>query len=108
MSTGAIRLRQAASSTAVRARWRGSRTRARIRTAEIAASWTTLASHGDVASNGWKSGKKPVKNQDLWVALLAAIDPHTVKWKRVKGHSTVALNNRCDVVATHERDIHAG
>jgi ribonuclease HI len=58
--------------------------------------------------NGWKSGKKPVKNQDLWVALLDAIKPHTVTWKRVKGHSTVVLNNRCDVLATHERDIHAG
>lgn len=59
-------------------------------------------------NNGWKSGKKPVKNQDLWVALLAAIEPHTVTWMRVKGHSTVALNNRCDVLAVHERDIHAG
>ena len=58
--------------------------------------------------NGWMSGKKPVKNQDLWVALLDAIKPHKVTWKRVKGHSTVALNNRCDLLATHERDIHAG
>ena len=63
---------------------------------------------GKWQSNGWKSGKKPVKNQDLWVALLDAIEPYTVTWKRVKGHSTVALNNRCDVLATHERDIHAG
>lgn len=63
---------------------------------------------GKWQSNGWKSGKKPVKNQDLWVALLDAITPHTVTWKRVKGHSTVALNNRCDVLATHERDIQAG
>ena len=59
-------------------------------------------------SNGWKSGTKPVKNQDLWLALLAAIEPHTVTWERVQGHSTVALNNRCDVLAVHERDIHAG
>jgi len=44
--------------------------------------------------NGWRSGKKPVKNQDLWVALLAAIEPHSVTWKRVKGHGTAALNNR--------------
>jgi ribonuclease HI len=58
--------------------------------------------------NGWKSGKNPVKNQDLWVALLAAIEPHTVTWKRVKGHGTAALNNRCDALAVHERDIQAG
>jgi ribonuclease HI len=63
---------------------------------------------GKWQTNGWKSGNKPVKNQDLWGALLDAIAPHTVMWKRVKGHSTVALNNRCDVLATHERDIHAG
>jgi hypothetical protein len=31
-----------------------------------------------------------------------------VTWERVQGHSTVALNNRCDVLAVHERDIHAG
>ena len=63
---------------------------------------------GKWQSSGWKSGKKPVKNQDLWVALVDAIEPHTVTWKRVKGHSTVAPNNRCDILATHERDIHAG
>jgi ribonuclease HI len=55
--------------------------------------------------NGWKSGKKPVKNQDLWVA---AVEPHAVTWERVKGHGTAVLNNRCDVLAVHERDIHAG
>jgi ribonuclease HI len=58
--------------------------------------------------NGWRSGKKPVKNQDLWVALLAASEPHAVSWNRVKGHGTAALNNRCDVLAVHERDIRAG
>jgi ribonuclease HI len=28
--------------------------------------------------NGWKSGRKPVKNQDLWLALLEAVAPHCV------------------------------
>ncbi len=59
--------------------------------------------------NGWKgSNKEPVKNQDLWLALLQAIAPHTVTWRRVKGHAHSALNNRCDQLAVHERDIHAG
>jgi ribonuclease HI len=59
--------------------------------------------------NGWKTAsKKPVKNQEMWVALLEATRPHTVTWKRVKGHSTVALNNRCDELAVHQRDIQAG
>jgi ribonuclease HI len=58
--------------------------------------------------NGWKSGRKPVKNQDLWLALLEAVAPHTVTWERVKGHASSVLNNRCDQLAVHERDIHAG
>ena len=59
-------------------------------------------------ANGWKAGKKPVKNRDLWEELLKAVAPHTIAWRRVKGHSTNALNNRCDALAVHERDIHAG
>jgi len=58
--------------------------------------------------NGWESGHKPVKNQDLWLALLEAVAPHTVTWERVKGHASSVLNNRCDQLAVHERDIHAG
>ncbi len=59
--------------------------------------------------NGWKTGaKKPVKNQDLWERLLAAAAPHTITWRRVKGHGSSALNNRCDLLAVHQRDIHAG
>jgi ribonuclease HI len=58
--------------------------------------------------NGWKSGREPVKNQDLWRALLEATAPHTVAWQRVKGHASSPLNNRCDQLAVHERDIHAG
>ena len=58
--------------------------------------------------NGWRSGRQPVKNQDLWRALLEAIAPHTVAWQRVKGHASSPLNNRCDQLAVHERDIHVG
>jgi ribonuclease HI len=58
--------------------------------------------------NGWKSGRKPVKNQDLWGALLEAVAPHTVAWERVKGHAGSELNERCDQLAVYERDIHAG
>jgi ribonuclease HI len=58
--------------------------------------------------NGWKSGRKPVKNQDLWLALLEAVAPHATTWERVKGHASSPLNNRCDLLAVHERDIQAG
>ena len=34
---------------------------------------------------GWKTaGKKPVKNRDLWEALLAAMDGHDVSFVKVK------------------------
>lgn len=58
--------------------------------------------------NGWRSGRNPVKNQDLWRALLEAVVPHHVRWERVRGHADSVLNNRCDRLAVHERDIHAG
>jgi ribonuclease HI len=49
--------------------------------------------------NSWRtSGKKPVKNQDLWVELdtLAAEFPLTWNW--VRGHSGVDYNERCDAM----------
>lgn len=49
---------------------------------------------------GWKKAdKKPVENQDLWMEMLDAIDPHTITWKKVKGHSTDERNNRVDALA---------
>jgi ribonuclease HI len=36
--------------------------------------------------NGWKTaGKKPVKNPDLWMALLEATGPHTVTLEAGQG-----------------------
>jgi ribonuclease HI len=50
--------------------------------------------------NGWKTAaKEPVKNQDLWVKLLALCKVHTVRWDWTKGHAGDALNERCDVLA---------
>ena len=43
--------------------------------------------------------KTPVKNQELWEALLAALEPHAVTWKKVRGHAGVELNERCDELA---------
>jgi len=48
----------------------------------------------------WRtSSKEPVKNRDLWEALLAALEPHAVTWKKVRGHAGVELNERCDKLA---------
>ena len=51
--------------------------------------------------NGWKTAnKKPVKNQDLWQELLKAIEPHTVRWEWVRGHSGHDENERVDTLAS--------
>ena len=54
---------------------------------------------------GWKTaGKKPVKNVDLWKRLLAAKEPHSVRFIWVKGHAGHELNERCDELATQTAD----
>ena len=51
-------------------------------------------------SNGWKTAaKKPVKNQDLWQRLEAALKDHDVKWHWVKGHAGHPENERADALA---------
>lgn len=53
--------------------------------------------------NGWKTAaKQPVENQDLWKMLLIVMQSHDVTYVKVKGHSTNALNNRCDQLATDQ------
>ncbi|MBD1373050.1 ribonuclease HI [Hazenella sp. IB182357] len=50
--------------------------------------------------NGWQtSQKKPVENKDLWQQLLRLTSKHDVTFIKVKGHSDVELNNRCDELA---------
>ncbi len=49
---------------------------------------------------GWKKADKaPVKNQDLWRLLLAAIGSHQIEWRWVKGHAGHTENERCDELA---------
>lgn len=50
--------------------------------------------------NNWKaSSGKPVKNQDLWIALDQAIARHKVDWRWVKGHAGHRENEICDQLA---------
>ena len=50
---------------------------------------------------GWKTAsKQPVKNVDLWKRLLAAKEPHEVRFVWVKGHAGHPENERCDQLAT--------
>lgn len=50
--------------------------------------------------NGWRTAnKKPVKNEDLWRRLTAAIERHDVTWHWVRGHAGHAENERADALA---------
>lgn len=50
--------------------------------------------------NGWMtSGGAPVKNRDLWEALLSLAQFHKLKFVKVLAHSDNADNNRCDELA---------
>lgn len=54
---------------------------------------------GWVRKNWKTSGGQPVKNRDLWEALLEESRRHDVKWHWVKGHSGHPLNERADALA---------
>ncbi|WP_186418691.1 ribonuclease HI [Bosea sp. CS1GBMeth4] len=50
--------------------------------------------------NGWKTAdRKPVKNEELWKRLDAALGRHKIEWKWVKGHAGDAMNERADALA---------
>lgn len=49
---------------------------------------------------GWKTAsRQPVKNEDLWRRLDAAIMRHDIEWIWVKGHSGDNGNERADALA---------
>ena len=54
---------------------------------------------------GWKTAaKKPVKNQDLWMALDEAIAKHDIEWRWVKGHAGNEGNEEADALANQGID----
>jgi ribonuclease HI len=54
---------------------------------------------------GWKTaGNSPVKNVDLWQALIAAQSSHDVEWQWVKGHNGHPGNERADRLANQGID----
>ena len=51
--------------------------------------------------NGWRTAdKKPVKNAELWQALIEACARHRVEWEWVKGHAGHPENERADKLAS--------
>ena len=52
---------------------------------------------------GWKTADgKDVKNKEIWQKIYSLTKKHKVKFNKVKGHSDVELNNRCDELARGE------
>lgn len=50
--------------------------------------------------NNWRTAdKKPVKNQDLWMALDAAAASTEIHWVWVRGHAGEEFNERVDELA---------
>ena len=55
--------------------------------------------------NNWRTAnREPVKNKELWEELYGLTQKHKVNFIKVKGHSDVELNNRCDELARAEID----
>ena len=49
---------------------------------------------------GWRTADgSPVKNVELWQALIAAARPHKIDWRWIKGHSGDPDNERADALA---------
>lgn len=54
--------------------------------------------------HGWRRGKDPLKNPDLWERLFALTQIHKVDFIWVKGHAGHEYNERCDLLATSYAD----
>lgn len=54
---------------------------------------------------GWlTANKKPVLNRDLWERLDAAVAPHRIEWRWVRGHTGHPENERADALANRAID----
>lgn len=59
----------------------------------------------DWQEKNWRtSGKKEVKNIELWKELLDLCKTHEITWHKVKGHADNEFNNLCDKLARGEVD----
>jgi ribonuclease HI len=64
--------------------------------------------HGWRRKNWRTADNKPVKNVELWQALVEAAARHEVEWKWVKGHSGHPENDRADQLASDAAETMRG
>ncbi|HEX7872787.1 MAG TPA: ribonuclease HI [Sphingobium sp.] len=64
--------------------------------------------HGWKRKNWRTADNKPVKNVELWQALVEATAPHEVEWRWVKGHAGHPENERADRLASDAADAMRG
>jgi ribonuclease HI len=64
--------------------------------------------HGWLRKNWRTADGKPVKNVELWQALVQATSRHQVEWHWVKGHAGHAENERADRLASAAADAMRG
>ena len=58
---------------------------------------------------GWlNASKKPVRNAELWHALIELAAKHTVRWHWVRGHSGHPENERVDRLASEAAEAMRG
>lgn len=60
--------------------------------------------HGWAAKNWRKADGKPVKNRELWEALIAAMGAREVTWEWVRGHAGHQGNETADQLANKAID----
>lgn len=61
--------------------------------------------YGWIKKNWKSSSNEPVKNKELWQELYSLTKAHDVTFYKVKGHSNVELNNRCDELAVAQSKL---
>lgn len=54
---------------------------------------------GWIAKDWRNAAKKPVKNKDLWLEMIALLSPHQIQWEWVKGHNGHTDNEIVDTAA---------
>ena len=61
--------------------------------------WRSRWGVGRKEKGGKTASKRPVKNEELWKRLDAAVQRHRVEWEWVKGHAGHPDNERADELA---------